>query len=447
MKRRTALMVLAGVVAVALAVPASASASTGGGDLATYEVTIKNLEKGQPISPPVVATHDRSVRLFQRGAAASHEIEEIAENGNQGPAVAALLANSNVTDVVDVGVPLTPKGSSAGGFSDSVTVTIDAARGDRLSVAGMLICTNDGIAGVDSLRLPRWGSKTVYARGYDAGTERNTELSEDLVDPCTGLGPEMLDGDPNGNNNDGIETDGRIRRHRGVAGNGDLSDAHDFRGAVAKVTVTRIKTFDVTLTNLETGQPFSPAVAITARPWISIVKPGAKAPNFVEAIAENGDQSGAVAHYSDRRGVTDVVDVGVPLAPKGSNAGGFSDSTTFEITARHGDRLSLATMLICTNDGLVAANRVRLPSHGTVTYYLYGWDAGTERNTELSEDLVDPCSGLGPVLLDGDPNGNNNDGIDTNQRIRRHRGINGGGDLRGAHDFARAVAKLTISSS
>ena len=170
-----------------------------------------------------------------------------------------------------------------------------------------------------------------------------------------------------------------------------------------------------------------------------------RAPDYIEALAENGDQAPTVAYLTGRRSVTDVVDVGVPLAPAGSSAGGFSDSVTFDIEARHGDRLSLASMLICTNDGFVAANRVRLPAGGTATYYLYAWDAGTERNTEMSADIVDPCSGLGPVALDGDPNGNNNDGIETHGRIRLHGRVHGEADLSAAHDWSGPVAKLTIS--
>ena len=104
-------------------------------------------------------------------------------------------------------------------------------------------------------------------------------------------------------------------------------------------------------------------------------------------------------------------------------------------------------MLICTNDGLVLADRLPLPASGSVTYFLFGWDAGTETNTELSEDLVDPCSGLGPVALAGDPDGNNNDGIDTDGFVLPHLGIAGGGELTVAHDWTEPVAMLTIAST
>jgi len=51
----------------------------------------------------------------------------------------------------------------------------------------------------------------------------------------------------------------------------------------------------------------------------------------------------------------------MPLTPNGHEVGDFTDTLTFDITARPGDRLSLATMLICTNDGFTGLDAARLP--------------------------------------------------------------------------------------
>ena len=102
-------------------------------------------------------------------------------------------------------------------------------------------------------------------------------------------------------------------------------------------------------------------------------------------------------------------------------------------------------MLICTNDGLAAGNRLALPRGETVTYYLFGYDAGTEANSELSADIVDPCSLLGPVTIGGDPDGNNNAG-DTDGVVAPHPGIAGTADLLPAHGWEGPVVKLTISN-
>jgi len=48
----------------------------------------------------------------------------------------------------------------------------------------MLLRTNDGFVGLDSLRIPRApGTYSYYLYGYDAGTEANDELITGGGDP------------------------------------------------------------------------------------------------------------------------------------------------------------------------------------------------------------------------------------------------------------------------
>ncbi len=232
--RRLLALLGAALMVAAFAVPAAAEDG-----LSSYEVTITNLAATQPISPPVVVTHHARNSFFQVGSPASAGITAIAEDGNPEVAVVALDGARHVTDVVNVGQPLTLAGTTFGDFSDSVTIHIDGMRDDQLSVAGMLICTNDGFAGGDGLTLPRRGSVTYYLGAYDAGTELNTEESEDIVDPCSLLGPVVLDGDDNGNNNEGIDTTDVIAPHAGIVGDADLLPAHNWDEPVLMVTITR----------------------------------------------------------------------------------------------------------------------------------------------------------------------------------------------------------------
>lgn len=107
----------------------------------------------------------------------------------------------------------------------------------------MLTCTNDGSTGVDSIAPPKAGTTVVALRGYDAGVERNTQRSLDIVDPCSLLGPTVLSGDDNGNN------DGRPLAHRWARPiiehrtvnpwPGDLQSEHDWRGQVGVVLVEK----------------------------------------------------------------------------------------------------------------------------------------------------------------------------------------------------------------
>ena len=213
------------------------------GRLATYRVTLTNLTHGQPLSPPVAATHRPSLHIFRVGGFASAELEAIAEAGNEVLMFNALNAAERVTQAVDVGRPLTPHGRVVGSFTDTVTFEIQARPGDRFSLATMLICTNDGFTGVNGVRLPRHGASHYYLNGYDAGTEQNTELSRDIVDPCSALGPAPLNGDPNGNEDAAVDStpQRRIRHHPNIQGNGDLThELHGWYDPVAVLVIERV---------------------------------------------------------------------------------------------------------------------------------------------------------------------------------------------------------------
>ena len=239
--RSRLIVVLALLVLLALAAPAAADDDSQSHELRTYEVTLTNRAATQPISPPVLVTHDRDIRFWQKGVAASAGIIAIAEDGNPAVAVDMLDGVDGVTDVVNVGRPLTPRGTTLGDFTDSVTVTIHARPGDRLSFAGMLICTNDGFTGIDSLRLPNNSrTRVAFAGGYDAGSEINTERSEDIVDACSLLGPVVLDGDDNGNENALVDAAGVVTHHRGIVGESDLLSAHNWNRTILKVKVKMI---------------------------------------------------------------------------------------------------------------------------------------------------------------------------------------------------------------
>ena len=240
-------LVTAALVSVLLAGVASAHGRGDERRLLTYRVKLTNLTHGQPFSPPVAATHNGGVHEFRMGRLATDQLAAIAQDGDPGPMSALLSGSPHVTRAVNVGRPLTPAGSVAGGFSDSVTFTIQAREGDRFSIATMLICTNDGFTGLDSVKLPDEGHATYWLNAYDAGREQNTERSVDIVDPCSALGPVTLAGDPNGNRDAAVATVPAqvIQPHPGIHGGGDLSPSlHDWTDPVAKVTITLVSDND-----------------------------------------------------------------------------------------------------------------------------------------------------------------------------------------------------------
>lgn len=247
--RRTAFAVLAAGVALAgceaaLTEPEiepefSYQAGDGEATTRTYRVTVYNLTSTQPMTPPLVATHNARARFFKLGRPASDGIRQIAENGNLGPLADALSANDNVTDVVIAAGDPPPLLQN-----ESITFEIESQRGHRyLSWVSMLICTNDGFAGRNRIRLPqRIGhARTAFARAYDAGTERNTEDFADIVPPCQIFGATSSDDMGTGMSDPDLETNGRVRRHRGIKGGNDLDrELHGWDARVAKVTIERI---------------------------------------------------------------------------------------------------------------------------------------------------------------------------------------------------------------
>ena len=81
-----------------------------GGHEQMYEVTVTNVTQGEIFTPIMVATHPGRVKLFELGAAASPELEMLAEGGDSGP-LSEVLKSVGALDVVTAGDVLPPGGS------------------------------------------------------------------------------------------------------------------------------------------------------------------------------------------------------------------------------------------------------------------------------------------------------------------------------------------------
>lgn len=231
----------------------------GGGPTATYEVTITNLTSAQPMSPPVLAVSYRKDVLFKNRKPSSYALKEISENGNNVPVSWELTRaklRGTVFDWKVAPTPLVPEGRPgntgvpgtpcASGCPKSETVTITANnRYSRLSWASMLVCTNDGFAGVAGLKLPKkLGATTTYSSpAWETGTERNTERYADMMPPCQSL---IGISDPAGqpgtavSNLELVEA-GVVHLSAGITGAGQLDPAtYGWTGAVASIAVKRV---------------------------------------------------------------------------------------------------------------------------------------------------------------------------------------------------------------
>ena len=195
-----------------------------------YEVTVTNLTRGQQFTPILMASHKEGVSLFALGSPASPELATLAEEGNTAPLTALLSATPGVLDVVTAGPLLNP------GASRTVVVRT-RGRFDHLSVAAMLIPTNDAFFAVNDLEGPSGEETlTVYSPAYDAGSEVNDELCPSIPGPffeeCGGAGG---GGKPVGGE------EGYVHIHAGIHGIGDLhAAARDWRNPVARIVIRRI---------------------------------------------------------------------------------------------------------------------------------------------------------------------------------------------------------------
>lgn len=211
-----------------------------GAETRSYEVTITNLTTGQPFTPALVGTHKGNDGLFTVGKAASPGLQEIAENGNLDPMLNRISSDPDFADHAvafgNTGVPPIVPG-------ETVTFAIEAAPPfNFLSWASMLICTNDGFTGVDTLKLPNnvGQSVTVSTQGYDAGTEINTEAWSDLVPPCGPLTGQDSMGQGTGVSDPALAEGGVIHHHGGIVGIGDLDPViNNWVNPVATITVER----------------------------------------------------------------------------------------------------------------------------------------------------------------------------------------------------------------
>ncbi len=200
-------------------------------EMRSYEVTVTNMTEGQPFSPGVIVTHRPDVHVFQPGQPPSEGIIKIAEDGMPDAAMSMLDGLDGITDVVMIDASIMRMGTD---MPNSASLEIEAADGDVLSVVTMLICTNDGFTGVDSMAL---GAEAAEAEAvaYDAGSEINNELTNSIVDPCGMAGPVEFPED--GNIDDLAEDGGIIAEHNTIQGVGELTDAHDWSGPVATISV------------------------------------------------------------------------------------------------------------------------------------------------------------------------------------------------------------------
>lgn len=214
------------MITCALAIACTLSIAAAPSQKKLFKVSVTNLTKGQPITPPVIAVHAPSFKLFTLGKKSSEGLAILAQDGITDTLVQELAGNKKVKrSVVGSGIIMP-------GQTQETMVEANDPR-FKLSIVGMLARTNDAI--VSSLGLStklKVGQKvTSRAMVYDAGSENNTESCSHIPAP------------PCGNPQVGTEGgEGFVRPHEGLLGIGDLDASRDaFSSTSALITVKRIQ--------------------------------------------------------------------------------------------------------------------------------------------------------------------------------------------------------------
>jgi len=196
------------------------------------EITITNITKNQIFAPPVAISHNYAYHLFTLGEPSSMEVYTMAEDGDASGIYNAAMDDENVLSVAAADGPVMP--------GQSVTLEVDVDfRNTYLTVAGMLVDTNDGFFALDGhpIRISYYkggttaGKQGVMAYVYDAGSEANTESCDHIPGPpCGNGGVRVTDG-----------AEGYVYPHPGIHGMGDLS-VKDFgwSGPAAKITISKM---------------------------------------------------------------------------------------------------------------------------------------------------------------------------------------------------------------
>lgn len=157
---------------------------------ADLTISVTNLTGGIHFTPLLVAAHPASTHLFQVGQAASTSLQAMAEGGDISGLNTAVQAAGGQTVANPASGLLAPASSAQ-------ATLVTSAANTRLSLAAMMLPTNDGFVGLDGWAIPTTpGTYMIDLNAYDAGTEANTEL----MNPGAGGAPGVagIPADPTG---------------------------------------------------------------------------------------------------------------------------------------------------------------------------------------------------------------------------------------------------------
>ncbi|NVK54570.1 MAG: hypothetical protein HWE26_03055 [Alteromonadaceae bacterium] len=195
----------------------------------SYEVTVQNLTQGQPLSPVAIVLHN-NVTLWTIGEPATVALEVLAEGGDGSDFIGDDSFYASMTGTAPIGA----------GASDTLTITVTDEAESFISVATMLVNTNDAFAGISGHSLAELtlnDTMVMMLPVLDAGTEANSEAAGTIPGPAD---------DGEGFNSERDDAD-VVSFHPGVVSGEDgltlsvLTSAHRFDNPAVKLSITRVE--------------------------------------------------------------------------------------------------------------------------------------------------------------------------------------------------------------
>ncbi|AZZ99123.1 spondin domain-containing protein [Pseudoalteromonas sp. R3] len=189
----------------------------------------------------------------------------------------------------------------------------------------------------------------------------------------------------------------------------------------------------ITATNLTYAQPLSP-IAVALHQEGQFWQVGEPASNALEVLAEGGDNS-------------DLLALGV-VQSKASATAPLPPGQKAQLTLTHdsldGQKLSLISMMVNTNDGFTGLNALDVSAMTvgqTMTFTTHAYDAGTEANTEAQGTIPGPADGGAGFSADRE----------ALNKVAMHPGVVGMDDglttsvLTSSHKFDNPLMTVTIT--
>lgn len=171
-----------------------------------------------------------------------------------------------------------------------------------------------------------------------------------------------------------------------------LSACSDSASDLPPAPEEQLATYEITITNLTSNQPFSPPALVFHTAGYDAWELGAPASDGLEVLAEAGDATEFLGEAMANTSVVGTAEGTGIIVPGGS------DTIEFETELRLIANLlfSFATMLVNTNDAFTGMTHTAIDDLGinqSMTLFTRSYDSGTEANSESAPSVPGPAGG------------------------------------------------------